>query len=147
MTTTSRADYLKHWEELLSALENNAPWSVTRLEENRLELAYHFERVKARSTEQAVHKSRMQQATRDVEAHVKAGKEVATALHDMLRGLYGRQAEKLVEYRMQPFRPQTTQRAPESPGELTQMAETTKTPPEPDGDPARAAAPETDGST
>jgi hypothetical protein len=144
MGTTSRADYLKHWQDLVLAIQSNPGLSaITRLDENSIKLAAICEEVKSKSFSQGFFKAKLQQATRDVEAQVEGGKRVATELHDMLRGIYGRQAEKLAEFNMQPRRSQRTQ----LPDFLTNDGLTKETPPEPDGDPARTATPGTDGST
>jgi uncharacterized protein YPO0396 len=141
MARTSRADYLKHWQDLVLAIQENPGLSeILRLDENNIKLGELCELVKSRSNDQAVFKAKLQQATRDIESYVMMARKAATELHDMLRGIYGREAEKLAEFRLQPRRTQTQPR-------LVGEGLTEKTPPEPDGDPARTAAPETDAST
>jgi len=72
MSRTSYADYIRHWGELLVAVEANAT-ELDHLEDQRTELEIHLDRLKEANTRQAALKARLQQATRDVEEHLDVG--------------------------------------------------------------------------
>ncbi|HEX3130548.1 MAG TPA: hypothetical protein VH394_24635, partial [Thermoanaerobaculia bacterium] len=72
----------------------------------------------------------------------KRGSDMATRLRDGVRAHYGRTAEQLAGFRLQPRRPGITPEAPPTPP----GTENTK-PSEPGSTPVRTAAPGTDAST
>lgn len=51
------------------------------------------------------------EATREIEDRVARGNELAVQLHDLIRGFYGRSAERLKLFRLQPRRPKVTSAA------------------------------------
>ena len=141
MATTSRADFLKHWEELLATVAANP--ELAHMEAQRAQLESELEEIRDASVRQVTSKAQAQQATRDIEEHTARGRDLATRLHDGIRMQYGRVAEKLAEFRLQPRRPvPKPQPIPPPPPPETTM----ETPPEPGATPARTATPENDVS-
>lgn len=136
MATTSYADFIAHWEKLDTRVLVNPELSKfetlrARLEAERLGL------VEA-TTRQAALKAQSQKASRDIDGFVARGRDLATRLHDAIRSEYGRTAENLTEFGLNPRRsrkapppqPPVEDKKPSSPG-LT---------------PAQTATPETDGT-
>ena len=140
MPTTSYADYIKHWGELTAAIA--AAPALEFLDQQRGLLEQELQALIAANLRQANLKSQAQSATRDMEGCVKRGSDMATRLRDGVRAYYGRTAEQLVGFRMQPRRPGTIAEEPPTPPGTEDMK-----PPEPGSTPARTADPETDAST
>jgi hypothetical protein len=140
MATTSRAEFMKHWEELLATIAVNP--ELAYMEAQREQLESELEEVRDASRRQAASKAQAQQATRDIEEHLARGRDIAIRLHDGIRMQYGRVAEKLAEFRLQPRRPVVKKPPPSPPPPETTM----EMPPEPGATPARTATPENDVS-
>lgn len=141
MPQTSYADYMKHWTELTVALAANPEMAF--LEDQRALLEAEVETFRQLTVRQANLRRQTQETSREIEALVARGRDMATRLRDSIRGRYGRTAERLVEYRLQPRRPNASTPAT-SPG--TEDAK----PSEPGSTSARTAAaptaPDTDAS-
>ncbi len=138
MATTSYADYMRVWRELVAAISANP--DLAFLEPHRALLENEVETFDILTVRQANLKRQAQETTREIEALVDRSRDLATRLRDGIRGRFGRTAEMLVEYRLHPRREragksQTTPPGPEDvkPSELGST-------------PARKADPETDAS-
>lgn len=140
MPVTSYADYIKHWGELSAAIA--AAPELAFLDQQRGLLDQELAGLIEANLRQANLKSQAQLATRDIEGCIKRGSDVATRLRDGVRAYYGRTAEQLVGFRMQPRRPGVTRKEPPTPP----GTENTK-PSELGSTPVRTAAPGTDAST
>jgi hypothetical protein len=140
MPQTSYADYMKNWGELTAALEANP--DLAYLEPQRALLEMEVESFMQLSVRQATLRRQAQETTREMEALVKRSRDMATRLRDSIRGHYGRAAEMLVEYRLQPRRDITKPTSPPTPPGTED-----EKPSELGSTPARTAAPETDAST
>ena len=132
--------YLKHWDEL----ETNVAVTpeLAFLEPIRAELAAEEDGLRTALNQQAAGKTDFHEATRRIEGHVTRGRKLAVQLHDMIRGYYGRSAEKLNFFRMQPARPRST-----SPTSVEAMKARKKKTAEQGPNPEPTAVPETDGTT
>ena len=140
MATTSYADFLREWGDLVEALADNP--DLAHLEPQRLLLKAEVETFRDLSVRQASEKRQAQEITREIEALVIRSRDMATRLRDSIRGHYGRTAEMLVEFRLQPRRPVKSAVSPPTPPgtEDAQPSESGPTP-------TRTAAPETDAPT
>ena len=137
MSRNSYADYLRNWGELVAAIEANP--DLAYLEEQRALLETEVEAFRGLVVRQASQKRQAQETTREIEALVVRSRDMATRLRDAIRGHYGRTAEMLVEYRLQPRRPSAST-PPTPPG--TEDAK----PSEPGSTPDLTAAAGTDAS-
>lgn len=133
MGTTSQADYLKEWTRLATMVAANEA-DLAHLESHRRQLVSEVEGLQEALARQATHKAEFQQATRDLEGHLRRGKDVSTRMRDGIRMTYGRRAEKLAAFGLQPYRART------------QDTETKPQPSEASPTPAPAADPVTDPS-
>jgi hypothetical protein len=137
---SSYADYMRQWGELTAALAANP--DLAYLEEQRVLLELEVETFRQLVVRQANQKRQAQETSREIEALVTRSRDMATRLRDSIRGHYGRKAERLVEYRLQPRRPNTS--VP-----TTSPSTEDAKPSGPGSTPARtaaSAAPETDAS-
>jgi hypothetical protein len=139
MARNTYGETLKHWSEL----EGNvaADPELAFLEPKRAELAAEEKGLREALDQQAAGKVQQYEATREIEGHVARGNAVMVQLHDLIRGYYGRSAEKLNLFRMQPRRPKPLSTA----GKEARKAK--KKPSEPGPNPTQTAASETDGTT
>ena len=128
----ANADHLKRWDVILVAAESNS--SEPGFEDLRVRLESAFESAKNALAQQALMRSQLQQATRDLESFMADGKEAFSRLRLVVKGRYGLKAEKLAEFGLQPLRPPQKSKAKE-------------TPPEEGRSTPQAATPETDAST
>lgn len=140
MAGSSYADYIKHWGELKDGIAANP--ELAFLEPQRLLLEQELEGLIEANQRQAALKSQTQLATRDLEGCAKRGADMATRLRDGIRAYYGRTADQLVGFRMNPRRPRVTADEPPTPPGTEDMK-----PSEPGSTPARTANPGTDAST
>jgi hypothetical protein len=129
---------MRHWGELSAALAANP--DLAYLESQRVLLEGEVETFRQLVVRQANLRRQTQEVSREIEALVDRGRDMATRLRDSLRGHYGRTAEMLVEYRLQPRRPSASTPA-------TQPGTEDAMPSEPGSTPARTADPGTDAST
>lgn len=142
MATTSYADYIRHWGHIDARIKANPDLVIfetmrAQLEAERLGL------VEATSRQSTL-KSQSQKASRDIDGHVARGRDLATRLHDAIRAHFGRTAEELTEFGLNPRRPRKP--IPEAPPPLPPPVEDKK-PSEPGPNPAQTATPPTDAST
>lgn len=140
MPSNSYAGHIKHWGELTAAIA--AIPELSFLDQQRELLEQELQGLIEANLRQATLKSQAQVATRDLEGCVKRGADMATRLRDGVRAYYGRTADQLVGFRMQPRRPGVTAKEPPTPP----GTENTK-PSELGSTPVRTAAPGTDAST
>jgi hypothetical protein len=136
MATTSYADYIRHWGHIDTRIKANPDLAIfetmrAQLEAERLGLV-------GATTRQSTLKSQSQKASRDIDGHVARGRDLATRLHDAIRAHFGRTAEELTEFGLNPRRPGKPS-AP-TPVEI-------KKPSEPGPTPVQTATPATDAST
>jgi hypothetical protein len=140
MPQNSYADYMKHWGELVATLAANP--DMAYLEAQRALLETELETFRQLTVRQASQRRQVQETSQEIAALVERGRDMATRLRDSIRGHFGRTAEMLVEYRLQPRRPGPSGKSvPTPPGTEDEM------PSELSSTPTRTAAPETDAST
>ena len=94
--------YLKHWNELEANVA--ADPDLAFLEPKRAELAAEEKGLREALDRQAARKVEMHEATRELEGRVARGNQLMVQIHDLIRGHYGREAEKLGVFRLQPRR-------------------------------------------
>lgn len=132
--------YLKHWSELEANVAAD-PELAAFVEPKRAELAAEEKGLREALDRQAAGKVEFHEATREIEGHVVRGNAVMVQLHDMIRGFYGRSAEILNLFRIQPRRPKPSSAA------AKEARKAKKKPPEVGPNPSPTAASETDGTT
>ena len=131
MPRTSYANTIVHWFNLDAGVQGKQP-ELEQLEPLRAQLeAERLSLVEATNRQSRLN-SESQTATRDIEVALARGNDLATRLRDAIRSHYGRAAENLTEFGLQPRR----KRKPIPP----KPVETAPTPSQP-------AASETDGTT
>jgi len=131
--------YLKHWSELEANVA--ADPELAFLGPKRAELAAEEKGLREALDRQAARKVEMHEATRELEARVARGNQLMVQIHDLIRGYYGREAEKLGLFRLQPRRPKPTSAAVKA----ARKAKKEKSELGPNPNPTAAA--ETDGPT
>ena len=124
------ADHLKRWDVILVAAEANA--GEPGFEDLRFQLDAAFGAARGALAQQALLRSQLQQATRDLDDFMANGKEAYSRLRRVVKGRYGLRSEKLAEFGLQPLRP--AQRAIK------------EKPPESGQTPTQAATPATESS-
>lgn len=105
MPNTSFADYVVKWEKLLASVDANRT-DLAFLVDLRSQLARVVEGMKVATVRQDLFKSNTQQTTGELAALLAEGREVATRLRNGIRTQYGLKGGKLVEFGLQPRRPQ-----------------------------------------
>jgi len=135
--------YLRHWSELETNVA--ADPALAFLEPMRAELENEENGLRNTLNVQAAGLVQAREGTRTLEDHVKRGNALAVRLHDLIRGHYGRDAEKLKQFQLNPRR--TKSKARVTPDPNTEDVEPNKKPSEPGPNPTQTAAPETDGTT
>ncbi|MFY9825303.1 MAG: hypothetical protein WAM82_28250 [Thermoanaerobaculia bacterium] len=93
------------WDQLATTVDVNKA-DLAHLEAPRARLAVVSEGMKAAKLRQEASRVLVQQATRDVEAFRKEGRDLATRLRNGIRTQYGLKSEKLTEFGMRPRRKQ-----------------------------------------
>jgi hypothetical protein len=131
MPRTSYATTIVHWVNLDTGVLGNQP-DLEQLEQLRMQLEAERLNLVGATNRQSRLNSESQAATRDIELALARGNDFATRLRDAIRAHYGRTAENLTEFGLQPRRP----RKPVPP----KPVETVPTP-------AQQASSETDGTT
>ncbi|HEX5716702.1 MAG TPA: hypothetical protein VF179_11135 [Thermoanaerobaculia bacterium] len=132
MPRTAYAETIVHWGHIDIRIQANKP-ALDHLETLRAQLeAERLGLVNATNRQSAL-KAETQNTSREIDEHLKIGLDLATRLRDAIRAHYGRTAENLTEFGMQPRRP----RVP------VKKRPTETTGPNPD----QTAASETDGKT
>jgi hypothetical protein len=114
MPNTSFADYVVKWEKLLASVEANRT-DLAFLAELRSQLARVVEGMKVATVRQDLFKSNTQQTTRELTAFLTEGREIAVRLRNGIRTQYGLKGGKLVEFGMQPRRPQVKSKSKKKP--------------------------------
>jgi hypothetical protein len=127
----AHSDHLKRWDTILVAAGTNS--SEPGFEDLRFQLEAASEAVKNMLAHQALLRSQLQEATRELEALMVNGKEAYSRLSLVVKGRYGPRAEKLAEFGLQPLRPHPRSKEKETPPETGRSA-------------PRAAIPETGSS-
>jgi hypothetical protein len=135
--------YLKHWSELEANVA--ADPELAFLESKRVELELEEIGLRNALDSQAAGKVQSQEGTRAIEGHVARGNALMVQIHDLVRGYYGRDAEKLGLFRLKVRRKKA--KPPESPTPLPEDVKANKKPSEPGPNPTQTATPETDGTT
>ena len=136
MSTGSYADFIRHWGQIDDRMVAN-PDEMAHFEPLRLQLEDERISLVAMTNQQAALKAATQETSRNIDAHVERGRDLATRLRDAIRAKYGRKSEKLTEFGLTPRR--TRKVAPLPPPEDKKPSETGP-------NPAKTTAPETDGS-
>lgn len=112
---TSYALLMRDAEVLLEGMAEN-PNDFQHLEISRQELQELIERAKVIAREQAAHTASKQAATKELTAIAIEARALITLLRVGIRQRYGKDSEKLAEFRIQPFRGLTRKTAePETP--------------------------------
>ena len=133
------SNILKHWSELETNVA--ADPELAFLEPKRAALEAEEKGLRTALDVQAAGKVQMHEATRELEGHVARGNALMVQIHDLIRGYYGREAEKLGLYRLNPRRPKPSSIA------AKEARKAKKKPPELGPNPAPTATSETDGTT
>ena len=136
MPRTSYADTIVHWTNMDTKVQARKP-ALDHLEPLRAQLEAERVGLFESTNRQTALQTEAQNATRAIEEHLIRGNDLATRLRDAVRAHYGRAAEDLNDFGIQPrrARPASVKAKSKKPVE---------TGPKPD---QPAAAPETDGTT
>src|SRR5215203_1638347 len=103
MPRTSYASTIVHWMNLDASVQGKQP-DLEKLEPLRAELEAERLSLVGAINRQSRLKSESQAATREIETALALGNTLAVRLHDAIRSHYGRAAENLTEFGLQPFR-------------------------------------------
>lgn len=137
MPRTSYAKVIVHWENLDNRVQVRKP-ALDHLEPLRALLeAERIGLVEATNRQSAL-KTEAQNASRAIEEHLAAGTDYATRLRDAVRAHYGRSAEDLNDFGIQPLR----KRPASAKARKAKSNKASETGPNPDP----TAAPKTDGT-
>ena len=145
MPQASFADFVTEWDLLLAAANANAE-NLPQLAALRDELLSTVQQAKTLDARQASLRADFSQATRDLEATMARGKDLATRLRAGVRSQYGTKGEKLAEFGMRPRRKRPKKQEPEEPPPAPSTpppAQTTAPPALPIPPPAQPAGPAT----
>lgn len=102
MATTTQGDFLNACDKLLVAATANAGQPV--VDELRGELEKKTGGAKEAQARRNLHRYQAQQASRDLDGHLDEAKAIYSRLRHLLIGIFGHDAEKLVEFGLKPFR-------------------------------------------
>jgi len=102
---TSLGNFIKNSERLLTKIDANKA-DFPHLEAPQAQLVAMVDGAKEALVRQGTFKGQSQQATRDLEAFLKQGRDLVTRLRNGIRSQYGTTTEKLVEFGLSPRRPQ-----------------------------------------
>jgi hypothetical protein len=115
---TTYSGMLGEWKQLNGSVVENAA-DLGHLESSRVKLAGLLTRAEGINTQQAALTASKQEATKELREIITEGQRLANAMRVMIKAHYGIRAEKLAEFRMQPFRGRTrffkVKPAPETP--------------------------------
>jgi hypothetical protein len=100
---TSQADFLNAFQHRLNALEANIT-ELQHLDSRRLKLQEIHKGAIIAHQEQSAATAAKQDASRRLEALLAQGQVVMTFLSSGIREHYGKDSEKLAEFKLQPFR-------------------------------------------
>ena len=107
--------FIAEWRRLLKPRANNNG-EIPHLDGHWTKLETVLTNIDAIETQQAILTAAKQESTQQLNAQITEGRKIATFLKAGLREHYGRRAEKLAEYGMQPFR--GFKKKPEEPTEV-----------------------------
>jgi hypothetical protein len=136
MPRTSYADTIVHWGNMDTKVQARKP-ALDHLEPLRAQLEAERVGLVEATNRQFALKTEAQNASRAIEEHLIRGNDLATRLRDAIRAHYGRSAEDLNDFGIQPRRARPASVKAKS----KKLSETGPNP-----NPT-AAAPETDGTT
>ncbi len=100
---SSYADYVKDWESLITAVQENLG-QLPNVGEHLQELSTAVDDLKARKTVQELHSGARQKATQDLGDSLELGKEAAVKLRGYVKSKLGPRNELLVRFGMAPAR-------------------------------------------
>jgi hypothetical protein len=100
---SSQADHLTVWQFRLRAMEENAA-DIPHLETRRIKLQDILNRAHIAVRDQAAAAAEKQDASRRLEALIAEGRMAMTFLNACLREHYGKDSEKLAEFKLMPYR-------------------------------------------
>ncbi|MFL6199900.1 MAG: hypothetical protein ACJ76J_12030 [Thermoanaerobaculia bacterium] len=103
MAKVTQGDFLNACDKLLVAATAETGQPV--VDELRLNLEKGTAGAREAQARRNLHKAQAQQASRDLEAILVSARVVYSRLRHLLIGIFGLDAEKLVEFGLQPFRP------------------------------------------
>ena len=135
MPRTTYATTIIHWENLDNRVQVRKP-ALDHLEPLRAQLEVERVALAEATKRQSALKTEAQNASRTIKEHLDRGTEYATRLRDAVRAHYGRTAEDLNDFGIQPRRKRPA----------SAKAKNKKTS-EKGPNPGPTAAPETDGTT
>ncbi|HEY9422682.1 MAG TPA: hypothetical protein VIW92_14795 [Thermoanaerobaculia bacterium] len=123
MARSSQGITLNEWQELAGSLASNST-DLPHLEAHRTRLAELLKQAQELSLQQAALTASKQDISKQLDFLLDEGRKLATFLRVGVRQHYGNRAEKLVEFRLKPFRSRrrkTDTEAPEvrTPSNLT----------------------------
>jgi hypothetical protein len=111
MSDKSRyADHLKEWEEITTSAVANAA-ELPELELLRVALEKLLQEARVLTQQQAAQQAAKQESSKRLQTVMRAGKKLSTVMRGGLKHVYGSNAEKLVEFGLQPFRGRKTKPA------------------------------------
>ena len=103
MATATQGDFLNACDKLLAAATANA--GQPAVDDLRQQLEKNTNGAKEAQARRNLHKYQAQQASRDLDVFLDSAREIYSRLRHLLIGIFGLDAEKLVEFGFQPFRP------------------------------------------
>lgn len=103
MSKRTHADHLKRWDMALVAGAANA--EEPGVEDLRLQLETAAEGAKSCIARRNLLKFQLQQNSRDLDAFMDTGRDAYSRLVLVVKGRFGPQSEKVVEWGLQPRRP------------------------------------------
>lgn len=103
MPNKSFADLMTEWEKLLATVVANKD-DLQAFDGYRQQLEAEVTAARAANLRQSAALAEAQQATRDLEASLKQGHELADKLRFSIKGRYGKRSEKLTEFGLKVFR-------------------------------------------
>jgi len=103
MPSQSFPEETTDWGQLSTTVDVNKA-DLAHLEPHRARLAVVYDGSKATKLRQEALKAELQQTTRDLEALMTEGRDLATRLRNGIRTQYGMKGEKLTEFGLKPRR-------------------------------------------
>ena len=103
MANETYGETLNGWQELATSLAANAG-DVPHLEAHRARLAELLRQAQDLTTQQAALTASKQETSRKLLGVVLEGRKIATFLRAGVKQHYGSRAEKLIEFKLRPFR-------------------------------------------
>ncbi len=128
MPTTSMADFMTDWDKLLKRVTANGA-ELPDLSAYSAPLAQILEAAKEGIAAADGHRGAKQEATKTLKGLLTQGSLAATKLRAAVKAHYGRDSERLVEYKMRPIRPR--KRKPAAPPAVESPPPASTPPPAP----------------